>query len=337
MSIAEKRITKIIDGFREDTLDKLATICQYGNGINCVEKNVTKIYTKSYPQLEQSSSIFLGKFVENLFYAYYCIKQKKEKKKYIDIENIITSKHIVTNVPTILAEWFYINKLRLTWEYYDNIKSSLDPALCDILEKKMSRSNELNTYTIMNDGYFKAFIFNHIDKIKCNYEKYLTCQSYDKIKKYLFQIICLIYALETQHYFHVTNNGKKFKYILTQYDDIFNELHTHVMTMDTIYTDHNVGVSKWDFIGEIDLLENDNIWEIKCVSEITLKHVLQVLMYNIMYNSSIMTLDTTTINLNFINVLRGNITIIKMQLSRQNIMAIIEIFITESTKQCKHE
>ena len=49
------------------------------------------------------------------------------------------------------------------------------------------------------------------------------------------------------------------------------------------YIANNLYITNYGLIGEIDLINiNDEYIEIKCVSQINLKHVLQLLMYNLM-------------------------------------------------------
>ena len=70
----EKRITRIIDRLDEKLLDELAQICQYGTSNKGIDtksvKTVSKIYDKDF-SIIINSNIFLGKYVENLFFVYY--------------------------------------------------------------------------------------------------------------------------------------------------------------------------------------------------------------------------------------------------------------------------
>ena len=92
MGFNEKKIVKILDKFDEKTLDELAHLCKYGTNTNSkTVKQITKIYG-NYTHNFQSNA-FLSKYIENLFFAYYNMARGFERKKYIDIENIIDSKH----------------------------------------------------------------------------------------------------------------------------------------------------------------------------------------------------------------------------------------------------
>jgi len=317
----EKRVTKLIDKMNEETLDILANIC------GKYEKIITPIYKNKYSDLEQYASIFLGRYVENLFYAYYCIKHNITKKRYNDIENIINSKYIITDIPVSVVDWFTDNKNYLTWAYFDDKKSTIDKHIVDVIEKKFSRNHELSLHTIVNDGFYKSFILLKRGELNTIYDKYLSCTDSNKIKRYMFKMMVLLYALDTQHYFHVTNNGKKFKHILVHFDKLFDEMNNYIVKSPHKFIEHNLYVAKWDIHGEIDLLENINekniIWEVKCTTEITLKHILQVLAYNLIYHDIN---DDATIQLNYFNLLRGEMIKINLNISSANLKTIIELF-----------
>jgi superfamily I DNA/RNA helicase len=139
----EKRVIKVIDKFDEKTLDELAQLCQYGSsnqfGSNQQPQSsrlITKIYDNDFAP-SVSSNMFLGKYIENVFFALYRMKNKMEKRKYVDIENIIKSKHIVMDIPTVVSEWYYINRDHLSWELFDSQKSGMDTIITECVEKKI--------------------------------------------------------------------------------------------------------------------------------------------------------------------------------------------------------
>lgn len=340
----EKKIIKILDKIDEKTLDELATICKYGSINNENNKKSEKTITNIYNDFSQTitPNVFLSKYIKNLFFAYYNMAHGLDKKKYIDIENIISSKHIVTDVPSTVSDWFYINREHLTWESYDQTKDKLDKIIVDTIEKKFNRGNELAKHTIVTDNYFKSFIFSMKDSLTMTYEKYLKTTSTVNIRKHLFYIIVVIYALETQHYYHVLNKGKRFKHLLESCAELFDNIKEFVYEseMDIIKT--NVSANIGHFVGEIDFVENKNdkyeIWEIKSTFDIGLKNILQVLMYNIMYhnyngmnddinivnieNVNNANMDVVEISINFLNLLKGDIVRIDITLSSEELNKI---------------
>jgi hypothetical protein len=318
----EKKITKIIDNFKDIDLDYLADICDYENS------KVERVkFGKDFSK-EDVSNVFLGKYIEKLFHVYYDIINKKPKLRYHDIENIIDQKNIIYNVPFIVTEWFFMNKNKLTWKKFDEEKNKLDKIIVDFVNKRFNREVEISQHTIINDSYFQVLILSDRENIKNDYDEYLKNSDFVKIRYYLFYVQVLIYSLETQHYFHVKNKGDKFKYILTEYSELFDTMIEYVKKMEIKIVNHNEVVTNFNLIGEIDAIdENNNIWELKCVSDITLKHYLQVLMYNIMYNS-----DKEKFKLNFINFLTSEEIYIDVKISKSKIKNIIDKFVMSSNK-----
>lgn len=330
----EKKTTKLLEKINEELLDELSTICKYGKA----EKIIEKIYDRDY-SVTITSNVFLGKYVENLFNLYYAMARNLERKKYIDIENII-NKSIITNVPTSVSEWFYRNREELNWEKFDDdVRLNLiEKLISDTVNEKFNRNQQLKDHTIVNDGYFKSFILSLREKIEENYKKYLTTSNREKIKKYLFEIIVILYSLDTQHYFHALNGGKKFKDILTICDDMFNNIKKFAYNTDMIFEKNNVLIQSNNFIGEIDLVDSKGaIWELKCTSDISLKHIMQVLMYNLILDKNLddnleNKFENKIININFINFLKGEKIIMKINLTPDEIKRIKEIFCYLQTK-----
>jgi hypothetical protein len=94
----------------------------------------------------------------------------------------------------------------------------------------------------------------------------------------------------------------------------------------------SMNVGKYELIGEIDLIDDNNIlYELKCAQDISLKYVLQLLMYNIMYkcdNNDNLNNMHDNYKLYFINFLRGKKVIIDLNLSDEDIQKILNIFVT---------
>jgi thymidine kinase len=327
ISISEERkIGKILDQCTESSLYNLALLCDYGVEKHNSIKDVLDIYEIETPI---NSSMFISKFMKELFYSYYNISKNLPHRQFNDIENIINLDVIMKNFTPKFLNWFYWNRYKLTWEIFDKEKDTYDIDIVEIIEKNFKRSKELSEHVIFPDCYFKTFILINMNEIKENYEKYLCCKDYIKIRKYLFKIIVLIYSLETQHYYHVLNKGKKFKYILEEYDEIFNKIHLFI-NLNTINMDKTqVPIYKYEMSSIIDFVNNDGeLFDVKCCTDITLKHIIHQLLCNILYNN----LDDSkkhkhNINLNFINLITGKITKISLSLTPLKIKKIIDIFI----------
>lgn len=326
----EKIITKLLDRVTEENLNKLYSICGYSQ--NPEAKQITQIYDIDFSKT-LNSSILLGKYVENLFNIRYMMNRGLPKKRFSDIENIIDSKHMITNVHYFVNEWYYANRDHYTWEKFENEKHMLDKNVVSTIEAKFDKNHDFNKHTIVTEGYFKYYVISSRDIIKTNYEKYLKTKSMKMLRTYLFNILVIKYSIETQHYFHIKMKGKKFKSMLTDCSELFDHIEEFAESTNINFTDFNISVENSINKGEIDALEEIDgkkyIWEFKCTSEISLKHVLQVMMYNILFNKLDCLEENETYDLviNFINFLKGEIVNIKIQLDRDKVANILQLII----------
>jgi predicted nucleic acid-binding Zn finger protein len=327
---SEKIVTKILDRLTEEKLNKLYNMCKYSQ--NDGTKQITQIYDNDFSKT-LNSSILLGKYVENLFIIRYMLNRGFPKKRFPDIENIIDSRHMITNVHYFVNEWYYANRDHFTWEKFENEKHLIDANVVSTIEAKFDKSHDFDKHTIVTDGYFKHYVIMSRDMIKANYTKYLNTKNMKMLRTYLFHIIVLKYALETQHYFHIKMRGQKFKSILTDCSELFDHIEDFAVSTNLNFTNFNVPIENSVNKGEIDALEDVNgkkyIWEFKCTSEISLKHILQVMMYNIMYNKLDCLTDGEIYDLtaNFINFLKGEIVNVKIQLDRNKVNDILQLIL----------
>ena len=326
----ECRITKIIDNLNEQNLDKLSNIIEYDNLI----RQINKIF--DIQPINCQTPIFLGRYIELFYFTCYKIKYREEKRRFSDIENIITNNYIYDNERYDVADWFYKHKSDLsnnilTWESINNLvkdKNNKDINIIEYIYNKFDKSIEVSKHTFISDKFYYDYIIKEKEWMKRKYDKYIDASDFSHIKKIVFNISLILYSIDTQHYFHINNCGKKFRQILTSHNDLLNKIITYVNTHNHLYISTNVLVSNNNLIGEIDMLDfNNRIWELKCVSDINLKHILQLLMYNIIYfkldESNNMHIN---VYLNFINFIKGEEIFIDLHLTIDKIKQIINIF-----------
>lgn len=314
----DRALTKLLDKLTEEKLDLLYDLSKVA------ERNVIKIYDHDF-SLTLNSTILLGKYVENLFGIRYMLRKGYPKKPFSDIENIIDSSHMITNVHYFVNEWYYANRNHYTWEKFEKEKHMLDPNIVSTIEEKFDKSHDFASHTIVTDGYFKHYVIMSRDAIKTNYTRYLNTKNMKMLRIYLFHIIVLKYALETQHYFHVKMKGQKFKSMLTDCSDLFDRVEDFATNTNLNFVKFNVQIENGSNKGEIDAIEENNgfeyIWEFKCISDISLKHMLQVIMYNIIYYKLDLLEEDKEydVPINFINFLKGEIVTTKIVLNKTKI------------------
>ena len=328
---SEKYINKILNQCSEEDLYNLAIHCDYGVENSNSIKETQSIYEMKDKKL---SNMFVSRFTKELFYIYYNISHNLPLKKFSEIENIINLDVIIKNFSQKFLNWYHWNRNNLTWESFDKDKDKLDPEIRKTIETNFKRTKDLSEHIIVPDCYFKTFILTRTTDIKDNYEKYLNCKDTEKIQKYLFKIIVLIYSLETQHYYHILNKGKKFKYILTDYTELFDNIKKYCFEKTLKIKESYIQINKLDLSGGIDLYSDNQSYDIKCCSDITLKHIVYQTVCNILHNNLDDDIeDSHDIILNFINLITGKILKITLHLTKDKIKQILDILVNNKKQK----
>jgi hypothetical protein len=335
ISVDEKRISRILDNISEKDLYDLGVLCGYGVENSTIKKKIIKIYNND-DYSKYNSTMFLSKYTKELFIAFSNIKNNLPHKKYTDIENIINLDIITAKLPKYVLDWYYFNRYDLSWEKFDEEIDEYEPEFVKIIEANFDRSKDLSSFLIAPDCYFKSFILSQLNDLKNVYNNFLECRDPDKIKKYLFDIVVYIYSLETQHYFHAKNNGKKFRYIFDVFDSMFDNIYDFVENNKIHAHKHNIFVNddEYQLTGIIDFIDNDNnIYNLKCNSDISLKHIIEQTILSV-FNKKILVSkeDTHKIKLSFVNLFVGNIVEIENELPKDNIQKIIDIVYNNKNK-----
>lgn len=327
MGNKERGIARIIDMMDEETLNNMSDLSSFET-----RKIVYKeqFYNDNYTELNSPSSCFLGKYVEALFHSLCDIKYKRNHMKNCDIVNVIDSvidkSVLITNPPMDVIMWFNNNKLNITWDIFDN-DDTIDKTVKDYINKHFSRNREISEHTIISDNnIFKIMVLSERDWIRKVYQNYMECDNPYKMRKYVFDMTVIAHAFDTQHYYYIKNRGEKFLPILKIYDNMFNEMEKYIEVMKFKFINNNKVLTKWGIRGEVDVYDDGGrLWEIKCTEDISLRHYLQVLMYNIIHHN----LDETQhpkCKLRFINLLKGEIIYFSVTIPKNNVIKIVDTF-----------
>lgn len=317
----DNSVTKIISKFNEETLDYLCNIIGYET---TMKKENKKIF-KYIPLDTYTTTSFLGKYTEAIFHASQSILHKSFKKRYKIIENIIYAEKIIYDANRNVSQWYDSVSRIMNWTTYELEKSKIDKDIIDFVERKFDKNCSFNKHLLVNDPYFSISIIKRIDLIKKNYELYLSSNNFKDLKKYIFNIILVLHSIDTYHYFHIENNGRKFKEILEVYDDLYELIYKFVKKTKEIYECNNGYIYNHELKGEVDLIDsNGDYIEIKCVKDIGLKHVLQLLIYNIMRLYEIKKDTMYNFSLRFFNFYKGEEVLIEINTDKVN--EIIDIF-----------
>lgn len=305
----ERNINRLISRIKEDDLLKLSEIIDYEN----IKKNTFK-FGRDFTSLENTDYIFLSKLSEIIF-----IYQAGFRKKIKDLENVINGKNIIRTNDTEIQNWIKQNQ-SLKW---DEIPDDTPDKIKKFLEK-LDKSLELRDYTLIVSKFYKLFVEHKIDFIKEKYQKYLENKSWNDNLENIFYMVLFKHSIDTYHYYHIYNDGEKYRYLLDQYKDMFVDSANALNELKI--KDTNVPINDFGMIGEIDILtKNDEIYNIKCVKSIGLKQILQLLICNLIFYLN----EKNNYIINFINLLKSEIY--KYELNIKNpkeIISILQKYIT---------
>lgn len=279
----EQRVSKIVDNLKYQELYNISNILDFQNRKVIYKK---QIYSKEY---NLDITLFISKYTESLFKA---LNNINKQETIPEIENIFGSE-IVTNIPYIVIEWFNKNK-NISWDLFDTL--TIDIQIKNTINTKFNRNKPFNMHTIAVNGYYQMYILEYRKWIETIYKKYLKCKDTNKIRELMFYLIVVKHSIETQHYFHIKTKGKKYKYILTMYKNIFDELEQYVINNNTI---KNIMITKWGLISYSYVNKNNILWNVRCSNDITLKHTIISIITHLMYS------DNKNININYLNLIKG--------------------------------
>jgi len=316
----DNRITKILENIPIDILNELSNIIKYEE----LNFEIEKIYDYDFSKIEYEYPIFLGIYTESFFVNCNKIKNGKELKQYTYLKNIFNNK-ILCCEKQKTYEWIEKNK-EMSMEKYDTIKDTLNSEISNEINNMKHRRPDFNfkSYNfIVQNKYYDRFVSSNIEYIKIKYDEYISSCNLKLLKKSQFFCEVFMHSIKSHHYYHISNKGKKFKKMLSLYNEMFDQIKKYVDSNNLIFDKFNECIEEYNLIGEIDMIdEYGQLWEIKVVKNISLKNILQLLMYNIMYYVE----KKDNYRLNFYNFLKGEKIHININLTQQNLNKILEIF-----------
>lgn len=317
----ENKITKILENIPLEKLNELSNIIDYEN----LNFEIEKIYDIDFSKIEYDYPIFLGLYTESLFVNCVKIKNNFELKEYHYLKNIVCNKNIICNKQKT-HDWIEKNK-NMTNEQYELIKDTLDVEISNeinILRLKNQNFSFKNYNFILNNKYYDEFVISELENIKKNYNSYIECVDFNKLKKLQFFCEVFTHSIKSHHYYHIKNKGRQFKKLLNLYNEMFDQIKNYVDSIDLNFVAFNNYIEEYNLVGEIDIIDEfEELWEIKVVKNLSLKNILQLLMYNLMYYSY---KQQNSFRLNFFNFLKGEKIHINIDIDDDKIKRILEIF-----------
>ena len=237
-----------------------------------------------------------GIFVEELFYLQHHLSRNIPPRSLSLVQLIIDSKFVVIdNDSDFKSLKVSIVKNKLTWQQFDEQRVTMPQHICNLIEKNFNRDTELGDCVVCTNEFVKIIEMNIID-IRQTYKKYLDPKSYNYDYKNIlidfFYLIVVQYAYDINHYYYISNHGKEKQDLLTNGSGLFEHINNYVTynyLACEIDAKINVSYDKLMLMGEIDFIERysqmniENIVEIKCVKDISIKYYIQLMLYNFCY------------------------------------------------------
>ena len=269
------------------------------------EFNNQELIIDKIDDFEEYSSLY-GKYIEQIFEYYYCIKNKKVymlseiTKKFINNRIILHSK-FKSYLPKFLSKVKKTHMQLLELDFINEIKNSFDDKEKEIYEEICMLVNEkkldifhiyIPNELVYDDSEKILEIVNKIDNnIDINYNLYLLIlyfHQYENEAKYLW-------------------NQKDNIYVkIKSANPIINNIIKYVNNLENTDLDFQCPLSSKyipDFVGIMDAYDKQNkeILEFKFVKNVSLVHHFQVFFYNLIKNNRIDKLE----NMYIINFYEG--------------------------------
>lgn len=336
-NVNETQLSKIIDRIDCQALDELSNLLDF-------QKIATKKIYSNHTKI--AKNLFFVKYVFALFQGLYNIKMKNKQERIMDIEYALDGDAVVTNMSDDVVEWYKKHR-NYSWNQFDQDKS-IQKSIKDAINNKFDRTVDFGKHVISFNGYYQLYILSQKQWIKNMYQKYLICKNSKQLRELLFYLTVIKHSIETHHYYHIKTQGADYKYILNDYDDLYDDIESYIDSLDHNFKSINkiVNSTEWHINGKIDLIDDDNnIWFIKFVDEISLKHMIYAIVIQLVHeNEEINDIDIMidknvdddinnndeiikTLSINYINLLKGEEVTYKQQLTKNKIIKIKELLL----------
>jgi len=286
-------ITELIGELPDDKLDMIH------DAINIVDDDIlTRRIYKSFTHINRlKDETLFGIFCEELFYLQHHLVRNILPRNFSLIQMMIESKFVIVDNDSdykLLKQYIVTNKL--TWERFDVMRNSMPERISILVEKYFTRDKKLSDCIVCTNEFIKIVELN-ADDIKKTYEKYLDPSTYlwdyKNILVDFFYLIVVQYAYDINHYYYICNHGSDKQELLYNGYELYDKMNKHVshnyLKCD-LQLKVNVQYPKLMLLGEIDFIEKfndiptENIVEIKCVKEISIRFYIQLLLYNFCYH-----------------------------------------------------
>lgn len=271
-------VTKIIAGLSENHLWEISEILR-----SCVSKLVTKLEDSWGEAIieDESKKMLLGCAMENFFMTCSLRKSVLDTPLLTEARNISQESNVLLCSTPPIARWYQDNKELMCWDLYDKMKGGVDGGVQKFVLANFDRSIPFGGYTLV-DKFYKYYADRNRERIMNVIDAY----NRDPFSFHnVFNVTVINYAIGTHNYFFMEQIDHIRKIVCTA--DV-NNVSEHTSKYCARFMQGRIKslqrvVCAGDAQGVIDFIDvDDKICEIKCVKNVGLNHVLQVLSYALM-------------------------------------------------------
>lgn len=272
-------ITEILSSMSTEQLSEIEKMLN-------IEIKSEKIMEEDYTESGLGSyNVLMGIYMEKLFLLIIGHYQNKKPSRIHFIEKLLNSKHIILDEKTCD---YFVNFFKSfgeipTWKEYDDNKVYIKNDIRAIINKHYDRNVEFGNHHVTSDKFIELF-----DKIKdsltIKYNNYLNSLDYTVILEDLFYLVRVEYFYKNNHYCYIEEDIDhlldRYYTLIRKLDQLANEMVKKYKHIDYKQFVEN---KQLQIMGEIDLILDDTICEIKFTRSTNLKHSIQLFLYNICY------------------------------------------------------
>ncbi len=315
----------------DETLFKLEKMLKYTiNTIPIFTLEQTPI--KNYKEY----SVLYGMFIENIFNYYYSKKYSKKSELEIKTRKLINNTIILPKeyisaykllrirIPNIKDHLITLGEINRYKNLFKKLEEDLFSYLCLILNGEYQKEFYIECYNEVST-YSKDFILKCLNKLDCNEE--------NEIIKSIFNITLLYYQIDNETAYLWNNDFTEELNDLQIYiNNIKDFINKSTEINDNFIIHPLLKHPKIDLIGELDILNDNKIIDIKFSNNLNFKQILQVFIYNMIVDPSL----KKDMKIQIWNMQLGNIYEIELNRNEIELYDILKIISTKIGRKMKN-
>ncbi len=301
-----------------------------------------KIFDSYVDQNKEKDEVILSEFI-NIFFSYCLYLNKKIKiddlnERFKNIQKLIDNKllQLSNSDYKVLYKYFHYkwkeyNCEFTDWDYIDTDKKNyknVDDNVIKIIKDNSCTKIDFDNFKSNMDikPLSHKFIKDNLEDIKKSFKKYKKCKKWKLALESLFHLCVINNALKNGHTYYIKNKGKIKNHLLKTFEDLFEDIYKYSRnkTVKNITERVSIMNSEYYIKGEINMLINKKITEIKCTKNITIKNIIHLILNNYCHQES--ELKKRKNNFTILNFLTGkkyNIELDSDKSTMKKFMAII--------------